>query len=73
MCCGVDSYNDFMGGVKWNINYGGGLKVLIMCCVIIFDLIMFICVLIFFDIYIKVRFMFYIVLFFKGLIVFVDK
>uniref|UniRef100_K1Q8H2 Uncharacterized protein n=1 Tax=Magallana gigas TaxID=29159 RepID=K1Q8H2_MAGGI len=36
-CCGVDSYNDFTGGVKWNTNYGGGLKAPITCCVTIPD------------------------------------
>uniref|UniRef100_A0A8W8LE40 Uncharacterized protein n=1 Tax=Magallana gigas TaxID=29159 RepID=A0A8W8LE40_MAGGI len=36
-CCGVDSYNDFTGGVKWNTNYGGGLKAPITCCITIPD------------------------------------
>ncbi|XP_056011129.1 tetraspanin-1-like isoform X2 [Ostrea edulis] len=31
-CCGVDTYNDFTGGAKWNTNYGTGLKAPITCC-----------------------------------------
>ncbi|XP_061184159.1 tetraspanin-1-like [Saccostrea echinata] len=36
-CCGVDSYNDFTGGAKWNTNYGTGLKAPITCCITIPD------------------------------------
>ncbi|XP_061184952.1 tetraspanin-1-like [Saccostrea echinata] len=36
-CCGVDSYNDFTGGAKWNTNYGSGLKAPITCCITIPD------------------------------------